>query len=216
MRVIKEILNNTFIVEHRDSSFLATKSRYPPFYGEKKIGDYREWKAYRSKLAAVILNGYTPSIKKDAVMLYLGVASGTTASHLSDILDSGIIYAVEYSATPFKKFLELAEERENIIPLLEDASKPENYSGIVEPVDFIYQDISQKNQIEIFSTNADLFLRDGGEGIIMVKARSIDSTSEPSEVFNFVLSELEKFFDILKHGGLEPFHKDHIFVHVRK
>jgi fibrillarin-like pre-rRNA processing protein len=148
-------------------------------------------------------------------VLYLGAASGTTVSHLADIVDEGIIYAVEYSAKPFAKFLELARERKNIIPLLQDASTPWKYSGIVEKVDFIYQDIAQKNQIEIFEENAKFFLKKGGEGLIMVKARSIDSTAEPEEVFKQVIKRLKERFKVLAHGSLEPFHKDHIYVHVK-
>jgi fibrillarin-like pre-rRNA processing protein len=111
--------------------------------------------------------------------------------------------------------LELAKERKNIIPLLQDASKPWKYSGVVEKVNFIYQDIAQKNQIEIFEDNARFFLKEGGEGVIMVKARSIDSTAEPEEVFRQVIRRLKENFKVIAHGSLEPYHKDHIYVHVR-
>ncbi|MBO8181548.1 MAG: fibrillarin-like rRNA/tRNA 2'-O-methyltransferase [Archaeoglobus sp.] len=215
LEILEEIAPNTFMIRYDDKKFLATKSRSKPHYGEKKYAEFREWIPYRSKLAAMILNGYRIKLKPDMKMLYLGAASGTTVSHLSDILEEGVIYAVEYSARPFKKFLELSMERRNIIPLLKDASKPEEYAGIVEKVDFIYQDIAQKNQREIFVKNAEFFLKENGEGLIMVKARSIDSVAEPSEVFSRFLSEMEENFTILKHGKLDPFHKDHIFVHVR-
>ncbi|RLI80995.1 fibrillarin-like rRNA/tRNA 2'-O-methyltransferase [Archaeoglobales archaeon] len=215
VEILKQITHNVFLVKYENREFLVTKSRFKPHYGERKFSDFREWIPYRSKLAAMILNGYTIDFRPEIKMLYLGAASGTTVSHLSDIVERGYIYAVEYSARPFKKFLELALERRNIIPLLKDASKPEEYAGIVEKVDFIYQDIAQKNQNEIFAKNAEFFLKNGGEGLIMVKARSIDSVAEPSGVFNRVLSELEENFSILKHGKLDPFHRDHIFVHVK-
>lgn len=213
---MKEIIHNVFIIEREGREILATKSKYGSHYGERKIGEFREWIPSRSKLAAMILKGHIIDIKPDWKVLYLGAASGTTVSHLADIVDEGIIYAVEYSAKPFVKFLQLAEERRNIIPLLEDASTPWKYNGIVEKVDFIYQDIAQKNQIEIFFANIDMFLKDGGEGVIMVKARSIDSTAEPEVVFDRVVEELGKRLEVLAHGSLEPFHKDHIYVHVRK
>jgi fibrillarin-like pre-rRNA processing protein len=213
--VLEEIVPNVYLVKYGDREFIATKSRFKPHYGEKKYAEFREWIPYRSKLAAILLSGYKINFKPNTKMLYLGAASGTTVSHLSDILENGIIYAVEYSARPFKKFLELAIERSNLIPLLKDASKPEEYAGIVEEVDFIYQDIAQRNQKEIFVRNAEFFLKDGGEGLIMVKARSIDSTAEPADVFKRFLSEVEEEFSVLGHGRLEPYHKDHIFVHVR-
>ena len=210
---VEKILHNVYLI---DKKTIATKSSYGSHYGEKiLLNEFREWVPYRSKLAAVFLKEYLVNIKPDWKILYLGAASGTTVSHLSDIIDKGIIYAVEYSAKPFLKFIELAKERKNIIPILEDASKPWMYSGIVEEVDFVYQDIAQKNQVEIFKLNCKIFLKERGEGIIMVKARSIDSTVDPEIVFNRVVKELSKDFKILRYGTLEPFHKDHVFVHVR-
>jgi len=213
---MKEIIHNVFLIEREGKEILATKSRYGSHYGERKIGEFREWIPSRSKLAAMFLKGHIVDIKPNWKVLYLGAASGTTVSHLADIVDEGIIYAVEYSAKPFAKFLQLAEERRNIIPLLEDASTPWKFNGIVEKVDLIYQDIAQKNQIEIFFANADMFLKKDGEGLIMVKARSIDSTAEPEVVFERVIEELKSRFKVIAHGSLEPFHKDHIFVHVKK
>lgn len=210
-----EILHNVFVGEVEGRRRLFTKSAYPPHYGERKIGEYREWIPQRSKLGALLIKGERVKIERDMKMLYLGCASGTTVSHISDILDGGIIYGVEYSAKPFQKFLELAMERKNIIPILGDAGKPERYSGIVEKVDFIYQDIAQRNQVEIFRRNFEFFAEDDAEGLIFVKARSIDSTRDPEEVYAGVIEELERSFDILKRGDLDPYHRDHIFVYVR-
>ncbi len=212
---LKEISHNIYKAVYNNKEILLTKSSYPPYYGERKFDNLREWIPSRSKLSAVLLKGYNLKFRGDEKLLYLGAASGTTVSHISDILDKGIIYAVEYSAKPFSKFLELSKMRKNIIPIFADASKPENYSGIVEKVDFIYQDIAQKNQIDIFIKNSNFFLKENGEGIIMVKARSIDSTEDPEVVFNEVLKELRKRFKVLAFNTLEPFHSDHIFVHVK-
>ncbi len=209
---MKEIMRNVYLL---DNNILATKSKYGSHYGERVINGFREWIPWRSKLAAMILKGHKLNLKGDERVLYLGAASGTTLSHVADIVDKGIIYAVEYAAKPFEKLLELVKERNNIIPLLADASKPWRYSGIVEKVDLIYQDIAQKNQIEILEDNIKFFLKKGGEAIIMVKARSIDSTAEPEKVFQNVLNRLKKKYKIVKHGTLEPYHKDHIFVHLK-
>ena len=213
MKNFQEILNNVFLAEGRKRLF--TRSDYPPHYGERKINSYREWIPSRSKLAAVLIKGYRVNLKSDTKMLYLGAASGTTVSHISDILTEGIIYAVEYSAKPFVKFLKLARERKNIIPLLADASQPQKYSGIVEKVDFIYQDIAQRNQIEIFKENFRFFAKNKALGLIFVKARSIDSTRDPEEIYKDVINELKRDFEILSYDDLSPYHKDHIFVYVR-
>lgn len=195
----------------------ATKSSFGSHYGERifDFGEekFREWIPWRSKLSAVILKGYEIDFKGNEKILYLGAASGTTVSHLADIVDKGVIYAIEFSAKPFMKLLELSRERDNIIPILSDASKPWEYSGVVEKVDFIYEDIAQKNQIEILELNSEFFLKDGGEFMIMVKARSIDSTIDAKEIFPFVLRKISKKFSILGKGELEPYHRDHIFIH---
>ncbi|WP_457591745.1 fibrillarin-like rRNA/tRNA 2'-O-methyltransferase [Geoglobus sp.] len=210
-----EILHNVFVGEVDGRKRLFTRSAYPSHYGERKIGEFREWIPQRSKLGALLIKGEEVRLERDMKMLYLGCASGTTVSHISDILDEGIIYGVEYSAKPFQKFLELAMERKNIIPILGDAGRPERYSGIVEKVDFIYQDIAQRNQVEIFRRNFEFFAGSGTEGLIFVKARSIDSTRDPEDVYGEVVQELESTFRIISWGDLSPYHRDHIFVYVR-
>lgn len=206
---MKEIMRNVYL---KDGN-LFTKSSYGSHYGEKVFSGYREWIPWRSKLAAMILKGYRIPFSGKEKALYLGAAAGTTVSHLADILDEGIIYAVEYAAKPFVKLLELAKERENVVPLLFDASKPQMYSGIVEKVDFIYQDISQRNQVEILEKNIEFFLKKEGSFLMMVKARSIDSTASPAEVFKEVTRRIEERFELLATDSLEPYHRDHIFIH---
>ena len=210
-----EVIHNVIKTEIDGKIRLFTRSAYPPHYGERKIGEYREWLPYRSKLASIILSGFIPNIKRDIRLLYLGAATGTTASHVSDILDRGVLYAVEYSPKPFQKFLRLAMERKNIIPILADAGNPESYSGIVEKVDFIYQDIAQRNQVEIFIRNFEFFGKSGSEGIVCIKAKSIDSTAEPDELYRKVIESLESKFEIMGRGDLEPYHRDHTFISVR-
>ena len=49
--------------------------------------EYRVWNPFRSKLAAAILGGIDQiHIKPAAKVLYLGAASGTTVSHVADIV----------------------------------------------------------------------------------------------------------------------------------
>ena len=71
----------------------ATLSLYKGFsvYGEKIIKknkkEFRLWDPNRSKLAAAILKGLKQvPIKQGYSILYLGAASGTTASHVSDLV----------------------------------------------------------------------------------------------------------------------------------
>lgn len=67
--------------------------------GETKKIEYRIWNPFRSKLAASILAGIDNiHIKPGAKVLYLGAASGTSVSHVSDIVGpEGSVFAVEFS-----------------------------------------------------------------------------------------------------------------------
>ena len=111
---------------------IATKNLTPGIsvYGEELIQEkeeYRIWNPRRSKLAAALLNGLENlDISEDAKVLYLGASTGTTVSHISDIVTDGRIYAVEFSPTTAKKLVRLARQRTNIAPILGDATKPKN------------------------------------------------------------------------------------------
>ena len=178
-----------------------------------KGNELRSWNPYRSKLAAAMLNGLSYQIKSDSSVLYLGAATGTTVSHISDITSQGIIYAVENSPVAMKKLLEVCKTRKNIIPILSDANHPERYGHIVSNVDFIYQDISQRNQAEIFLENIERFLSENGTGILMVKARSIDVSLKPNEAYKRVCLELEKSkLKIHEIVDLKPYEKDHAAI----
>ena len=186
-------------------------------YGEKiiknKNKELRSWMPYRSKLAAAILNGLEIEIKKDYNVLYLGAATGTTVSHISDITRDGIIYAVESSPVPMKKLITVCEKRPNIIPILNDAFHPDRYASIVPSVDLIYQDISQRNQAEIFVENIKKYLKENGTGIIMVKARSINVAMKPKIAYEKVCNYLkENSLRIKQVIELEPYEKDHAVI----
>jgi fibrillarin-like pre-rRNA processing protein len=175
--------------------------------------EYRSWNPYRSKLAAALLKGINFEVDSDAQILYLGAATGTTVSHLSDIVTQGVIYAVERSPVAIINLLKVAEKRQNIIPILSDANHPERYQHIVPTVDLVYQDISQRNQADIFNRNIQRYMKPKGTGLIMVKARSIDVALKPKQAYELVCSALKKeHFNINKTVELAPFEKDHAAI----
>ncbi|MHC1565302.1 MAG: fibrillarin-like rRNA/tRNA 2'-O-methyltransferase [Candidatus Syntropharchaeales archaeon] len=193
---------------------LATLNLVPgsSVYGERLLGDYRSWSPRRSKLASALLKGLKLPLSADSSVLYLGASTGTTASHLSDILSDGILYLVEFAKKPMEKLVSLCEARYNMIPIFEDANHPERYLRIVGEVDLIYQDISQPNQVEILIKNADHLLKKSGWVIIAIKARSIDLARSSEDIFR---SELEKFsmrFEIEETFDLSPGYRDHLMV----
>lgn len=189
-------------------------------YNEKLVTingkEYRSWNPYRSKLAAALHKGIKNiHIQPDTQILYLGAATGTTVSHLSDIVTNGMVYAVESSPISMNTLLKVSTQRTNITPLLMDANHPERYKSFVPTVDLLYQDISQRNQAEIFIKNMDSYLKKDGKGILMVKARSIDVSLQPKKAYEQVAEELKKqgitITDIIE---LSPYEKDHAVLTV--
>ena len=174
-------------------------------------GEFRAWDFRHSKLAALILKGFVPPITESSLVLYLGAASGSTASHISDIVQNGLVYVLEFSPTVMKKLISRCESRQNMIPIFADANHPERYSYLVDKVDLIYQDIAQRNQAEIALANAEYFLKDDGYLILMIKARSIDSTADTKDIFKKEVEELQKRLSILKTVKL-PGYRDHLAV----
>ncbi|MCK4443290.1 MAG: fibrillarin-like rRNA/tRNA 2'-O-methyltransferase [Thermoplasmata archaeon] len=186
-------------------------------YGEKLVPhldvQYRAWNPKRSKLAAFILKGCrTFPFRKDSTVLYLGAATGTTASHLSDIVTEGSIYCVEISPPPFRKLVSLCETRHNMIPILEDANSPETYEHLTGRVDIVYQDIAQRHQVDIFVKNLRL-LEEDGTAFFMVKARSIDVSMIPENVYSSVKDDLRRAgLKIVESKELAPYEKDHMAI----
>lgn len=202
---------------------LATKNLVPGrnVYGERLIRhegvEYRVWDAFRSKLAAAILKGLsTVPVKPEHQVLYLGAASGTTASHISDIVgENGHVYCVEFASRSIRDLVEnVCVYRVNMSPILEDARLPEKYLKFVRSkVDDVYCDVAQPEQARILADNADLFLKERGWAMSAVKAQSIDVTKEPSEVYKSETRVLEKRgFQVKEVIQLEPYDKAHAMI----
>ena len=191
-------------------------------YGERLISEngieYREWDVFKSKIASSILKG-SPNIfiRKNDVVLYLGSASGTTVSHVSDIVGAeGLIFAVDIAPRVMRDLIFLSYQRKNIVPILADSNKTDLLKERACTVDVLYQDVAQKNQVEIFLKNADLFLKSGGYALLAVKARSMDVTKNPKQIFRDVKERLEKEMTIIDQRDLDPFQKDHAMFICKK
>lgn len=223
LKVMEHPLNNRiYIIEFSDGSTkLVTENMVPGrrVYGERlyRIAgkEYREWIPHRSKLAGAILKGIKEiPIKEGDSILYLGAASGTTPSHISDIIgEKGRLYSIEFAPRVMREFLLVAKERKNIIPIMGDARKPQQYSHIVELVDVLYADVAQPEQASLVVDNAKWLLKKNGVLFLAIKARSIDVTKEPTEVYKKEIETLEKGgFEIKDVVHLEPYDKDHAMV----
>lgn len=205
---------------------LATRNLAPRIsvYGEILVKDgdaeYRTWDAYRSKLAAAILRNLSSlPLRQGSTVLYLGSASGTTASHVSDIVgEKGRVYCVEFAQRSMRELIDtLCEHRPNIYPILADARLPERYKTLVSPVDVIYSDVAQPEQARILADNADIFLKATGWALIAIKSRSVDVTMEPTDVFKREVEVLRsRRFNIMQTVRLEPYEKDHALILVTR
>ncbi|MCY0873440.1 MAG: fibrillarin-like rRNA/tRNA 2'-O-methyltransferase [Acidianus infernus] len=226
IKSVKETkMENVFECEYEDGTTrLCTKNLAPGYsvYGERLIKyngiEYREWNAFRSKLAGAILKGLKENpVKKGVKVLYLGAASGTTPSHVSDIVEKeGKVYGVEFSPRVVRELILVAQRRPNLFPILADARFPQSYMSLIESVDVLYVDIAQPDQTDIAIYNAKIFLKEGGSLLLAIKARSIDVTKNPEEIFKEEASKLERSnFDVKQVINLDPYDKDHAMVLAR-
>ncbi|KAH0704424.1 hypothetical protein KY290_018014 [Solanum tuberosum] len=214
-----------FIAKGKEDA-LCTKNLVPgeAVYNEKRISvqnedgtkvEYRVWNPFRSKLAAAILGGVDDIwIKPGARVLYLGAASGTTVSHVSDLVGpDGVVYAVEFSHRSGRDLVNMAKKRTNVIPIIEDARHPAKYRMLVGMVDVIFSDVAQPDQARILALNASYFLKAGGHFVISIKANCIDSTVPAEAVFAQEVKKLQADqFKPVEQVTLEPFERDHACV----
>jgi rRNA 2'-O-methyltransferase fibrillarin len=214
-----------FIARSKEDA-LVTKSLVPgeSVYNEKKISvpdisgekvEYRVWNAFRSKLAATILGGVDNfEIKPGSRVLYLGAASGTTVSHVADIVGpEGIVYAVEFSYRSGRDLVTMAQKRTNVVPIIGDARKPLEYRMLVGMVDCVFADVAQRDQARIIALNCRYFLKYGGQFIISIKANCIDSTNPAAVVYENEINKLrEEGLTPQEKMTLEPYERDHAVV----
>jgi len=201
---------------------LATRNFTPGknVYGERLVKhmgiEYRIWDPFRSKFAAAILKGLeTVPIQPNHKVLYLGAASGTTASHVSDVVgERGHVYCVEFAPRVIRELVNnVCAFRLNMSPILADARFPERYFTFLERVDDIYCDIAQPEQAKLLADNADLFLINKGWIMLAIKAQSIDVTKEPSEVYKREIYTLrDRSFQVKEVVHLEPYDKAHAMI----
>ena len=179
-------------------------------YNERMLGGARVWDPYRSKLSALYYKGTDVELTTTMRVLYLGAANGTTVSHIADYVEA--VYAVEFAPRPMQDLIEVCRRRRNIIPVMADAARPEQYAPLVESVDLIYQDVAQPDQTAIVLRNC-VFLKHGGAVILMLKTRSVDVRKEPSEIFHDTINTLISAGLIVQESTwLAPFYGDHAAI----
>jgi fibrillarin-like pre-rRNA processing protein len=227
MNVHKRFDNGSYVIltDNSNERYLATQNLINgnSVYGEKIVKyediEYRLWDPFRSKLAGAILKGLRENpIKGSSKVLYLGASTGTTVSHVSDIVgNNGIVFPVEPSVRVARELLEnVSSKRNNIIPILSDARNYLKYYGYFGIVDVVYSDIAQPDQTMIAIDNSKSYLKDNGDLLIIIKTRSIDVLTDPKIVTQNEAKKLEaNNFTINQIINLEPFEKDHSLIHAK-
>ena len=222
MQELETLFESVYSLKKGKQSTLVTRNLTPgiTYYGEPVFSvdkvEYRSWNPTRSKLGAVILKGLKEMpIKPGSLVLYLGVASGTTVSHVSDIVgNKGHIWGLDFAPRAVRDLLDnVIRHRKNISPILGDARQPESYSTLVQPVDVVFADVAQPDQAKIIVDNARHYLRKGGDIMLSIKARSIDVKENPKNIYEDQIKILEEAGFIVKETiDLHPFEKDHAMV----
>ncbi len=210
---------------------LRTEERHPvlytegldpeggPVYGERVLARdgrlLRHWEPHRSKLGAALAKQAEPTLPGvGETWLYLGAATGTTVSHVADLVGPrGAVLAVERSVRPFARLLALAERYPNVLPLLADARRPEEYAGDVATADGLYADVAQPDQVEIVLENARLFLGPSRPVVLALKTASLGRGPEPRAYLEAASRALaEGGLEVDSATALEPFHRRHFLV----
>jgi fibrillarin-like pre-rRNA processing protein len=214
----KKIFEGVYDVDGKIATLNSTPGKRA-YSEELKIADHKEyrlWNPYRSKLSAAISIGLRNfHFKNDNKVIYIGAATGTTASHISDIVINGRIYCIEMSERNMRELVKVCELRPNMLPILADASEPNSYSDYIETCDVLYQDASAREQAKILLSNSK-FLKKGGYAYFVIKSQSIDISKKPKEVFEAELKTLENDFEVIERMGLEPYDRMHLFSVLKK
>jgi fibrillarin-like pre-rRNA processing protein len=216
---VKQIFEGIYKVDGK----LATRNlvRGRRVYDEELVDhegeQYRLWNPYRSKLAAAIMKGMKElKIRKGSKVLYLGAATGTTSSHVSDIVGTdGIVYCIEISERNMRELIKTCEYRANMLPILQDARNVEAYASDTGVCDVLYQDIAARDQADILIRNA-VLLKKGGFAYVAIKSQSIDVAKSPGLVYREFLERASAEFKVLEKIDIAPYSKMHLFVSLQK
>ncbi len=183
--------------------------------------EWRQWNPRASKLGAGLLKASEAGLLPEpgTTCLYLGSGHGTTISHLHDHLCAaknhlgGTIVAVDISARCIRDLIKLSKSRPGIIPVLGDCRQ----SGIISPfltskVHWLFQDVSQAGQVEMFIHSCYQFLAEKGTGILSLKSASERDTGGAFE--HAQQSLLDAGFTLVERIDLSGWEDQHVLFHV--
>ena len=190
--------------------------------------EHRRWDPNRSKLGAGLLRTRNePSQllpQPGSTVLYLGAGHGTTISHLHDHLCGsknsfgGRLVAVDLAPRCLRDLTHLAEHRPGLVPVLGDARKFDAW-GVLIPsrVNWLFQDVAQAGQVEIFLSAVRRFLSKDGIGLLSLKAASErHSEGGDEDIFAKAIAQLSSEVELLEHINLTGFEDQHALFVIRR
>jgi fibrillarin-like pre-rRNA processing protein len=157
-------------------------------------------------------------IREADTVLYLGAAHGYTATFVADMVGpKGVVFCVDFAPNVVRDLLAKCKHRKTMIPILADAKKIEDYSWRVTGCDSLVQDIAQKDQVTVFVSACNRFLKDGGFGLLSLKARSVDVSRNPKDIFKETHTVLESHgYKVVDYRELAPYERDHAVFIVKR
>ena len=185
--------------------------------------EWRQWNPFTSKIAAGLLKsqqlGILPTM--GSTCLYLGSGHGTTISHLHDQVcgaknqSEGTIVAVDLSPRCIRDLIHLAESRPGIVPVLADCRDLTSISPFLSSkVPWLFQDVSQSGQVDIFIQACERYLASEGTGILSLKSQS---ERDASVAFSHAEDMLIKAgFTLIEKIDLAGWEDKHMLFHVVK
>ena len=187
----------------------------------------RRWDPTRSKLGAGILRTRNDAARllpvEGTTVLYLGAGHGTSISPLHDPLCrqdnewQGRLVAVDLAPRCLRELTHMAKSRPGLVPVLGDARKHAAW-GVLLPrkVDWLFQDVAQAGQVDIFIGACRRFLSVGGTGLLSLKAASERWTGEgEAALFANVERQLQSSgFDVEERIELTGYEDNHVLFHV--
>ncbi len=191
--------------------------------------EWRQWSPRSSKLAAGLLRSQSGELlasmlpESGVSTLYLGAGHGTTISHLHDHLCAsknhlgGSIVAVDISPRCVRDLIRLARSRPGLLPVLADARKATSITPFLNGrVTWLFQDVSQAGQVEMFITAATTFLAAGGCGLLSLKAASerITEGGHRATFDNAEESLTESGLILRQRLNLTGWEDNHVLFHV--
>ena len=72
----------------------------------------------------------------------------------------------------------MAKKRPNLVPIIDDARKPQNYRFLIPTLDDVnFADVAHPDQARIIAINAEHFLKNKGGFVFSIKANCVDSVA---------------------------------------